>query len=68
MAKGKVKWYNDVKGFGFIIAETGEEVFVHRTSLDSPFSGLEDGEEVTFDLKQGNKGPVAHNVKLVKDV
>lgn len=65
MAKGKVKWYNDVKGFGFIVAETGEEVFVHRTSLDSPFSGLEDNEEVVFDLKKGEKGLVAKNVKTV---
>ncbi len=65
MAKGKVKWYNDVKGFGFIISEAGEEIFVHRTSLDSPFSGLEDGEDVVFDMKKGEKGLVAFNVKTV---
>ncbi len=41
MTKGKVKWYNDVKGFGFIESETGNDVFVHRTSLESPFSGLQ---------------------------
>ncbi len=65
MAKGKVKWYNDVKGFGFIISEEGEEIFVHRTSLDSPFSGLEQDEDVIFDVKKGDKGLVAYNVKTV---
>lgn len=65
MATGKVKWYNDVKGFGFIVSDTGEDVFVHRTSLDSPFSGLEEGEEVAFEVKKGEKGLVAFNVKTV---
>lgn len=65
MAKGRVKWYNDVKGFGFIVSESGEEVFVHRTSLDSPFSGLEDNEEVEFSVKKGDKGLVAYNVKTI---
>ena len=63
MTKGKVKWYNDVKGFGFIESENGKDIFVHRSSLDSPFSGLEDNEEVVFDTKQGDKGLVAINVK-----
>ncbi|NQU34284.1 MAG: cold shock domain-containing protein [Bacteroidetes bacterium] len=65
MAKGKVKWYNDVKGFGFIISDAGEDIFVHRTSLDSPFSGLEEGEDVSFEVKKGEKGLVAFNVKTV---
>lgn len=63
MANGKVKWYNDVKGFGFIETETGGDIFVHRTSLESPFSGLQADEEVTFEVKQGEKGLVAINVK-----
>lgn len=63
MTKGKVKWYNDTKGFGFIVAENGDEVFVHRSKLDSPFSGLEQDEEVTFNVKKGDKGLVAVNVK-----
>ena len=41
MAKGKVKWYNEVKGFGFIASETGEDLFVHRTGLASPYSRLQ---------------------------
>lgn len=64
MAKGKVKWYNDIKGFGFIESEDGKDVFVHRSSLDSPYSGLENDEDVEFDLKRGDKGLVAVNVKV----
>jgi len=64
MPKGKVKWYDEVKGFGFIKSEDGEELFVHRSSLDSPFSGLEPDQDVVFDTKQGDKGLVATNVKL----
>ena len=63
MNKGKVKWYNETKGFGFIISEEGKEVFVHKTGLYSSFAGLDSDEEVTFDLKQGPKGMVAYNVK-----
>ena len=66
MTKGKVKWYNDVKGFGFIESENGKDIFVHRSSLDSPFSGLEDNEEVVVDTKQGDKGLVAINVKTAE--
>jgi cold shock protein len=63
MTKGKVKWYNEVKGFGFIESETGDDIFVHRTSLESPFSGLQTDQEVNFETKQGEKGLVAVNVK-----
>ncbi len=63
MAKGKVKWYNEVKGFGFIESENGEDIFVHRTGLDSPFGGLQPDQEVEFETKQGDKGTVAFNVK-----
>ena len=63
MTKGKVKWYNEIKGFGFIESENGDDIFVHRTGLDSPYSGLQPDQEVAFETKQGEKGLVAINVK-----
>jgi len=65
MKKGIVKWYDETKGFGFIISDEGEEVFVHMSNLDSPYSGLEQDESVTFKVKKGDKGLVALNVKTV---
>ncbi|HAN19427.1 MAG: cold-shock protein [Bacteroidetes bacterium GWC2_33_15] len=65
MIKGKVKWYNEVKGFGFIESENGEDVFVHRTSLVSSYGGLQTDQDVVFETKQGEKGIVAVNVKPV---
>ncbi len=63
MSAGKVKWYNETKGFGFIETEDGKDVFVHRSGLLSPFGGLTEGQKVVFDIKQGEKGDVAYNVK-----
>jgi CspA family cold shock protein len=63
MQKGKVKWYNEVKGFGFIATESGEDIFVHRSGLYSSYGGLQPEEEVSFDTKQGDKGLFAVNVK-----
>jgi cold shock protein len=63
MSKGKVKWYNEVKGFGFIESEHGEDIFVHRSGLVDSFNGLETDQEVEFETKQGDKGPIAINVK-----
>jgi CspA family cold shock protein len=63
MTKGKVKWYNEVKGFGFIESENGDDIFVHRSGLESSYGGLQPEQEVVFDTKQGDKGLVAINVK-----
>ena len=63
MAKGKVKWYNEVKGFGFILSDNGDDIFVHRSGLVSSYAGLQTDQEVEFEVKQGEKGLVAFNVK-----
>jgi CspA family cold shock protein len=63
MTTGKVKWYDETKGFGFIESENGEDIFVHRSGIDSSFYGLQENQQVEFDVKQGPKGLVAINVK-----
>lgn len=65
MPKGKVKWYNETKGFGFIETENGEDLFVHRTGIKSTYGGLETDQEVEFDVKQGDRGLYATNVQSV---
>ena len=63
MPSGTVKWFNDKKGFGFIESDDGGDVFVHHTSIqESGFKSLSEGERVTFEVKQGDKGPNAVNV------
>lgn len=66
MNKGKVKWYNEIRGYGFIEADNGKDVFVHRTGLDTSISDLETGQEVEFEVREGEKGLQAYNVKPSK--
>lgn len=62
MTQGKVKWYDDIKGFGFIESENGEDIFVHRSGLTNSYDRLQPDQEVVFETKQGDKGMVAINV------
>ncbi|MBS3754738.1 MAG: cold shock domain-containing protein [Desulfobacterales bacterium] len=63
MAKGTVKWFNEKKGYGFIQREEGQDIFVHYSAIDEPgFKTLTEGESVTFDVEESNRGPVAKNV------
>jgi cold shock protein len=66
MANGTVKWFNDQKGFGFITQEGGPDVFVHHSAIKgNGFKSLREGDQVTFDVEQGKKGPAAANVTPV---
>ena len=63
MSNGIVKWFNGEKGFGFITAEDGADVFVHFSEINKPgFKTLEEGERVFFEITKGQKGPQASNV------
>ena len=66
MSEGKVKWFNERKGFGFIETDGGGDVFVHYKSIQAGgFKTLEEGQRVSFDIQQGDKGPAAENVKTI---
>ena len=60
--KGNIKWYNARKGYGFITAEDGKEVFIHRTAIPAETS-LNEGDEVQFEIENSERGPQAKNVK-----
>jgi len=67
MAQGRVKWFNDAKGFGFIEQDTGEDVFVHYTAIvQDGFKSLAEGQMVEFEVKQGPKGLQAQNVSILR--
>ncbi len=66
MANGIVKWFSDKKGYGFIEKEEGGDIFVHHTSINmSGFKTLSEGDRVTFEVEDGNRGPAAKNVEKV---
>ncbi len=66
MNKGTVKWFNNQKGFGFICDEAGNDVFVHYTGLVMDgFKSLTEGQEVEYDVVNGEKGPQATNVSVL---
>ncbi len=63
MAKGIVKWFNDKKGFGFIEQEEGGDLFVHHSAINMPgFKTLSEGDRVTFEVEETDRGPAAKNV------
>jgi len=66
MSEGTVKWFNEQKGFGFIEKDGGGDLFVHYSAIQaSGFKTLAEGQRVSFDVAQGQKGPAAENVKTL---
>lgn len=68
MERGTVKWFDEQKGFGFIVSDVGEkEFFVHTSNINTLSKSLEKGERVEFEISEGPKGPVAKNVSQLPD-
>ncbi|MBI4826060.1 MAG: cold-shock protein [Nitrospirae bacterium] len=66
MPKGTVKWFNESKGFGFITQENGTDVFAHYSEIvGEGFKSLSEGDQVTFEVEKGDKGPKATNIKKI---
>jgi cold shock protein len=66
MSEGKVKWFNDQKGFGFIEQDGGKDLFVHHTAiLGEGFKTLAEGQRVSFEIEETSKGPKAKNVQII---
>ncbi len=67
MAQGKVKWFNHAKGFGFIVPESGDDLFVHVTNIDpADKKRINDGDPVEFEVRPGRKGEEAYNVRVTR--
>ena len=66
MSTGRVKWFNNSKGYGFIESEEGKDLFVHYSAIQGQgYRSLEEGQAVEFEVQQGQKGPQAANVRLI---
>ena len=66
MARGKIKWFSNSKGYGFIAQDDGQDVFVHFSAIQGEgYKSLQEGDTVEYELAQGEKGPQAKNVKKV---
>ena len=64
MPQGTVKWFNNKRGWGFIVKEDGEDIFVHYSAIKGEgFRSLDEGQRVQFDIEEGDKGPAAANVE-----
>ena len=68
MVNGTVKWFDEKKGYGFITVDGGKDAFVHHTAIEGTgFKTLAEGQRVTLEVTQGQKGPQAANVRVIKD-